>query len=92
MLTSKLPELLPIGDAGIIALLGYATVFFGIILLMVVGLIACFAHRDVREFLIPGDATATVYATTELLEEIKEGTPMMDAFAAFCQTVAGNES
>ena len=36
MLTSALPELLPIGDAGIIALLGYATVFFGIILLMVV--------------------------------------------------------
>ena len=39
MLTSKLPELLGIGDAGIIALLGYAVVFFGIILLMVVVMI-----------------------------------------------------
>ena len=39
MLTSKLPELLGIGDAAIIALLGYAVVFFGIILLMVVVMI-----------------------------------------------------
>ena len=39
MLTSTLPELLNIGDAGIIALLGYAVVFFGIILLMIVVII-----------------------------------------------------
>ncbi len=36
MLTSNLPDLLPIGDAAKLALLGYASVFFGIILLMLV--------------------------------------------------------
>ena len=39
MLASALPEFLGLGEAGIIALLGYAVVFFGIILLMVVVII-----------------------------------------------------
>ncbi len=34
-----MPEHLSIGDAGIVALLGYAVVFFGIILLMIVVMI-----------------------------------------------------
>ena len=35
-LSSTLPEYLGFGDAGVIALLGYAVVFFGLILLMLV--------------------------------------------------------
>ena len=35
-LASSLPEYLGIADAGVIALLGYAVVFFGLILLMIV--------------------------------------------------------
>ena len=51
MLASKLPEMLPIGDAGIIALLGYAVVFFGIILLMVVVMIMgkCFVAAEKKQ-------------------------------------------
>ncbi|MBQ4641414.1 MAG: OadG family protein [Oscillospiraceae bacterium] len=61
MLTSKLPELLPIGDAGIIALLGYATVFFGIILLMVVVMIMgklFIAAENKKKAAIPAPAPA----------------------------------
>ena len=51
MLASKLPEMLSIGDAGIIALLGYAVVFFGIILLMVVVMIMgkCFVAAEKKQ-------------------------------------------
>lgn len=36
LLANTLPEELPIGDAALLALLGYAVVFFGLILLMLV--------------------------------------------------------
>ncbi|MBQ4642322.1 MAG: hypothetical protein IJB47_06925 [Oscillospiraceae bacterium] len=63
-----------------------------IILTLILGLIACMTSSDVRDFLIPGDAATTVYAATELLDNMKDGAPLLDAFAVFCEMVAGNGS
>ena len=63
MLTSALPEYLQtpsIGSAAIIALLGYAVVFFGIILLMivVVALGKAFVAADKKKVAAPAPAAA----------------------------------
>ena len=69
MLTSTL-EHLNIGDAGVIALLGYAVVFFGLILLMGVIIIMgkAFMAKDAK-------AAAKAAAAKEVLAAIPVATP-----------------
>ena len=65
---------------------------FGRILISIVAVmlsIYCLTQNNVREFLIPGDPDITVKATEELVEDIKNGAPLIDALTVFCETVAG---
>ena len=63
-LSSTLPEYLGFGDAGIIALLGYAVVFFGLILLMMVitALGKIFIAKDAKAKAVASAAAAAAPA------------------------------
>ncbi len=63
-----------------------------LIILLVVIMLGCLTQSGVRDFLIPGDPEITVQATADLLEQIKSGTPWVDALATFCETVIGGEN
>lgn len=54
-----------------------------IITLCIVVILVC-ATTDI---LIPGDAAVTKAAVNDLVDSIKGGEQVVDAFAAFCQTV-----
>ncbi len=51
---------------------------------LIVALIAICVSTDV---LIPGDASLTKAAMSNLVSDIRGGEQVVDAFAAFCQTV-----
>ena len=76
MLTSAL-ENLSIGDAGVVALLGYAVVFFGLILLMGVIIIMgkAFMAKDAK-------AAAKAAAAKEILASVPVATPVVESPAA----------
>lgn len=55
-----------------------------IILALVAALVVLCATTDI---LIPGDAAVTKAAMGDFISNIKDGEQVVDAFAAFCQTV-----
>ncbi len=55
-----------------------------IVLSLIVALIAVCWMTDI---LIPGDAAVTKAAMNDFVSDIKGGEQVVDAFAAFCQTV-----
>ena len=55
-----------------------------IILCLVVAFFVVCATTDI---LIPGDATVTKAAMSNFVSDIRSGEQVVDAFAAFCQTV-----
>lgn len=55
-----------------------------IVLGLLIALVAICVFTDA---LIPGDAEVTKAAMNELVNDIKGGEQVVDAFAAFCQTV-----
>ena len=66
ILTAALGEHLPVGEAAVLALLGYAVVFFGIVLLMavVVAMGRVFIARDKKAAAIKEAAHAAAQAAT----------------------------
>ena len=55
---------------------------------IVVGMVIAFlALCEFTDILIPGDTEVTKAAMSELVEEVKSGEQVVDAFAAFCHTV-----
>ena len=97
MLTSDIS----IGEAGVYALLGYAVVFFGLILLMcvVTAIGKYFSAKDSRMKAAASAAakatapaaissTCTVFAESEVISQLANGVKRPDLVAGICRSVA----
>lgn len=63
------------------------------VLLIVLLFVLCFVtpiRRAALDFLIPGDSTVTTRAASDLLNNLKNGQPMKEAFTDFCIEIVEN--